>query len=326
MGVLASSLGQTKAKRALSNLTVVDDLVDLSLLPSLLSRHIIGPEKHRGTSFVAIDSLHGSGPAAHDRKYWSAIYEYLKNGASARITTFGLCHMTKDNRIAGPRTLEHQVDVTLLMRPGIGCRTLVVPKNRNGASVVDPFAVAFCPTSTRLIPSKLSTSSTASILTIGHSALVPVEASIGVPKYERGYLKVCGLPRQDVDAIITVCETCISDAHLERGLGVIIRGTADVRYQRDHNLAVAISLLAAINRVEVPPTTIAVGDVSLRGYVSSPSAVMLANLEAMAAAVELPDDVQVLTGPGLDRSHPIRKKLHLIEAPTLPEAWKWSRS
>lgn len=318
---LSAGICRSQASRSCKNINVIDDLVDLSLLYSFLSRHVFGPAgKYSGTTAVAIDSLQGSGVASHDRKYWNAIYEYFRQSAAAGLTTFALAHLTKANQIAGPRSLEHQVDVTMLMRPGVSCRSLYLPKNRNGASREEPYALSLCPETSRIQPSSLSTASSATVHTMGDGEMAPMEVSISVPRYDRGYAKACGLPRPDVDAILSVLETCTHEAHAIRNYGVIVRGAAHSRYRRDQNLAVALAALAAMTRKEVDVSIMAVGDLSLRGFINSPSPVTLATLESMVAAGEL-QDFRLLTGPGIPITHPLRSQVEIMEATTLKEAW-----
>lgn len=319
--MLSTGLCPSQTDRPCKNINVIDDLFDLSLLYSFLSRYVFGPTgKYTGTTVVAIDSLQGSGAASHDRKYWNAIYESFRQSAAAGLTTFALAHLTKANQIAGPRSLEHQVDVTMLMRPGVSCRILYLPKNRNGLSREEPYALTLCPETSRIQPSSLSTASSATVHTIGEGNVAPMEVSISVPRHDRGFAKACGLPRQDVDAVLSVLESCTREAHSIRNYGVIVRGAAHANYRRDQNLAIAFAALAAITRQAVDEKLMAIGDLSLRGYITAPSPITLATLESMAASGEL-QDIRLLTGPGIAATHPLRSQIEILEATTLEEAW-----
>jgi DNA repair protein RadA/Sms len=179
--------------------------------------------------------------------------------------------MTKGNSIAGPRTLEHACDVTMLLRHGASCRALIVPKNRFGPSQLEPFALANDPETTRLEPSPFGAAATAIAKSIGPGGIVDIEVAITPVRSERGFIKSPGLSRTEVETVVDLVERTCPEARYLWANGVTVRAPDGIPHRRDYNLAIAAALLGAIRRKSVPQDVVYIGDLGLRGEVRPPS-------------------------------------------------------
>lgn len=293
---------------------IIDDIGDLSLLPQLLARQVFARNgRLNGTDLIIIDSLHGLGNGPNDKRFYSAIFEYLRTASASGITTIALAHMNKARELSGPRALEHAIDASIVMRHGVSCRAMYVPKNRNGASRMEPFSVVIDEATTRIVPSPLSASGSARVRTIACDGPVTLEVALTLPRHERGFVKAPGLSPQEAAIIVDLMARIHPPAKTIGSLGVTVRAPGGVRFRREHALPIAVAIAAALSRVEVPEHFVVAGDVDLRGGVCQlgGSAMRLLD-DAFKACLLGPRDVLVAMPP-IDACG--------IES----EGWKWQR-
>jgi len=290
---------------AVSPVPIVDDLGDLRMLSGFLARQVFHPAgRFRQTTLIVIDSLQGRGISASDRGAWQALYEFFRTASAAGISILAVAHMTKSHQIAGPRTLEHQVDVVVNMRHGITSRALTVPKNRNYASRMDPLLLTMHPETTRMIPSPLSESSTARARSIAAEGVVEIEAAVVVPRHDRGYVKAPGLSIKEVETVVDLLQRTVPACrHLDR-MGVTVRAPDGIRQRRDHNLAIAAAILAAVTRKHLPENAILIGDLTLQGEVRAPSVHAQAYLDDLVTAGLLDEEAYLIARDFDSADHP----------------------
>jgi DNA repair protein RadA/Sms len=257
----------SRCPRAKHYLHIKDDLYDLRVLPALLSHQLLNPNSpHYGTRLVIIDSLQGcAGLSPSDRESWSAILDFMRRASGAGLSILALAHRTKGGAIAGPRTLEHSCDVTMLMRRGVACRSLEVLKNRFGPSSSDPVPLRFNMDSTCLEPAPIGHGATASVHTLGGGGIISIEAAIIPARADRGYLKCPGMRAREVETLADTLERCWPQARTMWALGVTMRAPAGYTQSRDHGLAIVAVLMAALRRAAIPDDTIVIGDIGLDG-------------------------------------------------------------
>jgi len=66
---------------------IIDDIGDLALLPQLLARQVFARNgRLNGTDLIIIDSLHGLGNGPNDKRFYSAIFEYLRTASASGIS------------------------------------------------------------------------------------------------------------------------------------------------------------------------------------------------------------------------------------------------
>ena len=277
---------------------IIDDIGDLALLPQLLARQVFARNgRLNGTGLVIIDSLHGLGNGPNDKRFYAAIYDYLRTASASGITTVALAHMNKARELSGPKALEHAIDASIVMRHGVSCRAVYVPKNRNGASRMEPFSVVIDEATTRLVPSPLSASGSARVRTIACDGPTTIEVALTLPKHERGFVKAPGLSPQETAIIVDLMARLYAPAKSIGSLGVTVRAPGGVRFRREHALPIAVAIAAALARIEVPENLIIVGDVDLRGGVCPLGAGARRLLEDACRAGLITDDDTLLSGP-----------------------------
>jgi len=248
---------------------IIDDIGDLALLPQLIARQVFARNgRLAGTGLIIIDSLHGLGNGPADKRFYSSLYEYLRTASAAGVTTLALAHMTKAREVSGPRALEHMIDASLVMRHGVSCRALYVPKNRGGVSRMEPYSVVIDEVTTRLVPSPLAASSSARVRTISCDGPTTIEVALALPKHERGFVKAPGLSPQEAAIIVDLMARIHAPARSIGSLGVTVRAPGGVRYIREHSLPIAVAIAAALARVEVDERLVVAGDIDLRGGVA----------------------------------------------------------
>lgn len=275
---------------ATTSVPVFDELADLLVLPSFATRQILASgSRYCGTTLVVIDSLQGGGHAAHDRRFYSAFYEYLRVAASARIATVVIAHVNKSRQIAGPRSLEHNVDVSALLLHSMSARALTIPKNRNGSSHTEPFMLEMDPRGGRLSPSALVSAASSRVKTISPDGLVEVEAGLSIPRSGRGFIRAPGFSITEIETVVDLVSRTLSTARALPSLGVTVRGPAGTRYRREYSLAVAVALAAGAVRRNVSPSIIAIGDVDLRGGIRPLSQATIAAVKDCISAGEITD-------------------------------------
>lgn len=266
--------------RLILDLPIIDDLNDLTSLPSLLAKKVFrSGGEHFGASFLVLDSLQGAGVSSLDRKYWSTLYDVLRTCNGAGITTLSIAHATKSRQVAGPKALEHAVDVVMFLRQGISARALTVPKNRNGSSRLDPISLAFDETTLRVVPSHLGTSVTSTVQTISPAGIIPIEVAISLQRHDRGFVKAPGLSIKEIETLCDTLQRCCSSCRQLSSLGITVRAPAGTQHQRDFNLAIARGILGAIHRTASPQEHIFVGDVRLDGSIANPEEWAVSSLE-----------------------------------------------
>ncbi len=284
-------------KRAIRNLTIKDDLYDLSLLPQLLCHQLLRPGSALfGTRLVVVDSLQGCGGISpQDKRAWGAILDYLRQAGGAGITTIALAHMTKGRAIAGPRTLEHACDATILLRYGASCRALIIPKNRFGPAQIEPVGLNINSETTRLEPSPLGAAATARIKTVALGGIIEIEVAITPVRNDRGFIKSPGLCGKEIETTVDLVERTFPEARFLWAMGVTVRAPDGVKHRRDCNLAVAMALLAALRQATITENLLFIGDISLEGEVRPPSAHTIASLEDAQAAGSMIDIDGIVT-------------------------------
>jgi len=259
----------TPCPEARHNIVIKDDLYDLRVLPALLSHQLLRPGSAlHNTKLVVIDSLQGcAGLCPSDRESWTAILDFMRRASGAGLSVIALAHRTKSGAIAGPRTLEHSCDVTLLMRRGVACRSIEVIKNRFGPSSNEPLPLRFNSNTTCLEPAPLGHGATASVLTLGGSGIVSIEAAVVPARSDRGYVKCPGMHGREVETLADTLERCWKQGRSMWAMGVTVRAPAGFHQERYHSLAIVAVMMAALGRAIFPSDTIFLGDVGLDGRI-----------------------------------------------------------
>lgn len=121
-------------------------MASVDLLPEFLARKV-GFGELQGAKLIIVDSLQGQGLSGAATKTFQKVYDFTSKTKQAKIPVILTSHVTKAGAIAGPRSLEHKVDVVIYMRKvdvviymrkAMRLRPLFVPKNRFGPERHEP--------------------------------------------------------------------------------------------------------------------------------------------------------------------------------------------
>jgi DNA repair protein RadA/Sms len=255
------------------NFFMNDTLDGLAALPDLLAAKVLDPDGEcAGVQIIALDSVQGRGESASATRDYQALYRFLRMCKDRQLVTILTTQSTKDSPIAGPKRIQHNVDVILAIRKTYRLRQLSIPKNRFGQELLDPVVLQFneggrldmCPQTAPHCA-----------VALGYSGrgcdLAQVQASITLPKFgcspETNHPD---MPREKIRQLINVLSGLdeVDFDGLCFDIGLYIPGKC--RYRVELDLAVVVSLLASYFRQPLPPRTLFVGEVDLLGRVLPP--------------------------------------------------------
>ena len=175
-------------------------------------------------------------------------------------------HFTKGGAIAGPRSLEHNVDCVFYLRKAMKLRPLFVPKNRFGPERHEPLTLIMndngCLEKSKHVKAKASNAF--GFLPGVPGDLIEVQALVKLPKYgDKPGIKAPYLPRQKLSQLVGIIsslhEIDISDLTFE--INCAIPGGRPYRETLD--LPLAMSMLSSYFQRQIPPGSLFVGEVDL---------------------------------------------------------------
>jgi DNA repair protein RadA/Sms len=248
-----------------------------------LARLVI-PQRYPRAQIVLVDSLQGRGLPSVATRTYRRIFEAIDACKARGLTTLLVSHVTKAGNVAGPKALEHKVDVVVMLRHAFALRQMFIAKNRFGPQVADPLMLQV--TGGRLAPSPHGTECSAAALGYaGEDELVEIQASVSLPRLNsRPELNAPFLPYKRVRQILSTLSrlpgidlndvTYTINALVPTGLG----------YTPPIDLPIALSVLAAYVQAPIPRRAVFVGQVDLRRNVRSPSQSFLAALADLLAS------------------------------------------
>jgi hypothetical protein len=303
--------GRTKVDvaRCLKNLALLATPNDPAHLPTYVARHVVATDAaHAGVKFVVLDSIQGTtGAGGSDARACRAALDAARLLQSAGIATLLVGHVTKQNAIRGPRTLEHAVDVVLHLNRRGGRRTLTVSKNRFGPAVLQPVPLAIDPATTRLMPARPAGGAAGRHVATARAWLphvggveVQTAAALAPPSGRAaGRLLACrGIARAEVQYALHCLGSLPGMAAVagELDLSIACRPLSDRDdpllgarsssggYASLLHVPLCLSIAAATLCRTVPSDLVAIGEVDLAGRVRSlPGAAITAATAAMRA-------------------------------------------
>jgi len=268
----------------------------LSFVPGRELQRVLEAARSSRPTLLAVDSVQAlrdpsagqtPGGTSQVRACADALVGLAKSeGISVLVTG----HVTKDGDLAGPRTLEHAVDVVLAFEgdPRSGQRMLSAGKNRFGAEgevawfemtgsglrEIDPGAL--------LLPGGDVVGAAAALPLAGRRGLaVEVQALVAGGDAGTGRRQVSGLDPRRFQLVAAVLET----VGVRLGRADVFGATAGgVRLDDPAaDLATAAAIASAASGVPAPQATAFVGEIGLTGTVR-PAPGMTARLSAAGAA------------------------------------------
>jgi DNA repair protein RadA/Sms len=257
---------------------------DLRLLPTTSVEGFAAPWRELEPSLVLVDSIQtvhtervGSAPGSVAQVRESAALL----AASARSTQAALVligHVTKEGTLAGPRVLEHLVDVVLAFEGDRGhpFRLLRATKNRFGAThEVGVFTMGEAGLTEVANPSELFLaerrpgtpgSCIVPVLEGSRPMLVEIQALVAAAGYASARRTCLGIDDGRVALLLAVLDRCTDVDLLSRDVYVNVAGGLRI-LEPAADLALALALASSRLDVPLPRDVAACGEVGLGGEV-----------------------------------------------------------
>ncbi len=275
-----------------NNLYLDDTVEDVEDLPRFLARKVLAETaEYHGVQAIVLDSIQGRGLSPAATKKYRSLYEFAETAKAHGLVTLLLGHVTKRGQIAGPKNLEHNVDVVLYFRRAFRLRPLFVPKNRFGPAMLDPLVLMMDGLG-RLVESPHSAGRSTTVLGYGGRGdnLAEGQAVVSLPRYGcRAQLNSPFLPGKKVKQLLGVLSTLkdVDLTDLSYQISCYLPGPQ--RYCQELDLTIAVALLASYLQQPVPEGTLFCGELDLSRRVRAPESPYLKALG------------QAITGPQLGR-------------------------
>ncbi|MFA9478033.1 ATPase domain-containing protein [Phycisphaerales bacterium AB-hyl4] len=322
---MASDLPPEQAKAAIGAIDYNDTLRDVASLPAYAAREILSPHgRHHGVKLVVLDSIQGEGLAGAATKAYGKVLEFGRLCASAGITTVLVSHVTKRGDLAGPKTLEHGVDGTLLLRRAMLNTLLAVRKNRFGPPLLRPMPLVIDPLTMRLAPAPHAEARPGAARTFsGSLGLMEVQAAVAVPPDGRvGRTTAPGLPRKEIEQLLD-CIGQIEGLELsDLDYRIQCRLPRSGQYIAHFGLPLCIALVASFTRKPVPADHLYLGEIDLFRQVREVAPPVLDALVTSLAEGQLPSPLTLVVPPSALPHLPAENppSLRLVPCATLEEA------
>lgn len=214
---------------------------------------------------VIVDSLQGLGLSPNLRAEWEDLYVFMAKLRAAQIAAFYVAHVTKDEKIAGPKDTEHGVDTVVLFSPAMTHRLIRVPKNRRGPALEQPVLCRKDPVGRLSVMARSTTAVVGRATAFDDGGLVEVEAKVefaaSFPRQPRRPA-LNGVTKNAYAKVVSVL----------RGVGIDL-GPLTVtcsilggrRYQPEQDLAIAMALLASYMQTSLPWEPVYCAELTLGG-------------------------------------------------------------
>lgn len=248
------------------NFFIDSSVSGMEALPDFLTRQVIGSQRqYTGTDFIFVDSIQGLGTASTSSRPYQKLFEFNRWAKEHGIAALLVGHITKGGAIAGPRSLEHNVDCVLYMRKAMRFRPLFVPKNRFGPERHEPLALMMnnygCLEKSKHAKAKASW---ALGYLPNYPDLIEVQALVKLPKYgEKPGIQGPYLPRQKLRQLVGIVSSLpdidISDLTFE--ISCAIPGGRPYFHTLD--LPLVVSMLSSYFQAPVPLGSLFIGEVDL---------------------------------------------------------------
>ncbi|HDM60092.1 MAG TPA: hypothetical protein ENF96_00365 [Archaeoglobus veneficus] len=291
--LLLSEADLKTRERAMRNVEPEEWRYETSQLPAFLTHNVISSTgKYKGASLIVLDSIQGQGMPSAATKQYNHIYEFCRSAKAEGITTLLVGHVTKRGGIAGPKTLEHNVDCILYMRRALTYRPLFVPKNRFGPARFKPIPLEMDSGTTelKLSPHSETVSSVARSFLGKNYPNVETQAAVSLPRYgERGQITAPGLPKKEIEQLLS-CISQLEDIDIEDlSFTIQCRLPGELTFRRILGLPLAMALLSSYLQKEIPPHHIYIGELDLQRRVRDvPDALVEELQEAIEAGLLQP--------------------------------------
>jgi DNA repair protein RadA/Sms len=273
---------------------------------------------------IVVDSIQGDGLAAGATKAYAKVLEFARLCAGSGITVLLVSHVTKRGDLAGPKTLEHGVDVTLVLRRVMLYSLLAVRKNRFGPTLLRPLPLTVDRRTLRMGPTPHAHARPGAAWAYSEGAgPTQVQASVAVPPDGRpGRMTAPGLPRREIEQLVA----CVGQIEgLELGdldyrIQCRLPGGSG-QYLTWFGLPLCMALIGSFIRRDVPKDYVYLGEIDLFHAIQPIPPTVLDALSAGIASGQVPLPVTLLVPPSAVAQLPsVSGRVRVVPCRTLEEA------
>lgn len=264
---LTSEWSRKDAKGALVLARCDTRVADLEQLPTFLLREVLNPHgRYFGSKLIVVDSIQGHGTPGNAFKKYAKLFEFDQIARSAGIAVILICHLTKSNRLSGPRALEHHADVVMQLAKVGDFRVLALTKNRFGPEQPNGLALLIDTVTTVLRPSPHIHPVTGAARTFMGGAIgeSEIQAAVSLPTVgSQPSITAPGLPRRRIELILNAIGglPMLDLGTFSMSVSALLPG--DSPFRGWLSLPLAIALISSCLRRSVPRDTLFVGEVDL---------------------------------------------------------------
>ncbi len=268
---LSADWPTSQATRAMSAMYADASVYDLATLPEFLMRQVLSlGGAYHGTRLIVLDSIQGHGLAASATKSYAKVLEFARICEESGIATLLLCHVTKRGEMAGPKSLEHSIDTSMILRRAMRYSLLAVRKNRYGPPILKPMPLQINPVTTRLEPAPHCEPRPAMARTYAGAGtgILEMQAAVAVPDDgSKGRMTAPGLPRREIEQLVC-CIASMPDFEFgDLDYQLHCRRPGSGPYQPTFGLAMCMALVGSYIRASVPENHLYIGEIDLFRHV-----------------------------------------------------------
>jgi len=253
-------------KRIDDYLFIDSSVPNMDALSDFLVRQVLRTtSEYYDVKAIVVDSIQGLGTASTSTRPYIKLFEFCRHAKEHGITCILIGHVTKSGQIAGPKTLEHNVDCIMYIRKAMRLRPFFAPKNRFGPERHEPFSLII--NKWGCIEKSKHMSAYAS-LAYGYlprtNRLIEVQALVRLPKFgSRPGILAPYLPRPKLQQVIGIVSSIkdvdISDLTFEINCYIPAGGI----YSHTLDFPLAVSMLSSYFQRILPGRSLFIGELDL---------------------------------------------------------------
>ena len=253
-------------KRIEENLFIDSSVPNMDALTDFLVRQVLRTtSEYYDVKTIIVDSIQGLGTASTSSRPYMKLFEFCRHAKEHGITCLLIGHVTKSGQIAGPKTLEHNVDCIMYIRKAMRLRPFFVPKNRFGPERHEPFSLIM--NKWGCIEKSKHMSALAS-LAYGYlprtNRVIEVQALVKLPKFgSKPGILAPYLPRPKLQQVIGIVSSIkdvdISDLTFEINCYIPAGGI----YSHVLDFPLAVSMLSSYFQRTLPSKSLFIGELDL---------------------------------------------------------------
>jgi DNA repair protein RadA/Sms len=320
---MAGEWPAAKVRAALSNIHVETNIHDVGMLPNFFASQVLHPHgPYHGVSLIVLDSIQGPGLSANNFDAYQALNQFFALSRAAQVMTLAICHVTKRGEIAGPKSLEHAVDCSILIRKAYNRRMVSVLKNRFGPETARPLQLEIDPITLKLRVSPHT--ETLPAVARGYlpgAGLTEVQGAVALPKPGApAKVTAPGLPRKEIEQYVNgLCQVPGFEL-ADFDLSIQCRVPGERHYRSVLGLPLCMALAASYIQQPIPPEQLQLGEIDLCRNVRDVPPALLTDLANSITNGDIALPVRILCPPSAVNQLPGGKGVEIVPCRRLDDA------